>query len=316
MMIPSLAPFREIPTGLAGYRDFGFRGLGRLGSVNVAPLAQAQFSGRLSPSYVSSQWQPGYSLTPQVWPEMTASQGFAQQVAGLLGGSAIQLPGNQVLNLPDGSNYPMMWVVQLPGGQIVNPASMLPQGVILSFPDECAAESAFASMIPGAQLSATCAAGGTGMTPTQLAVSQGATTPVTGSGQSTVVGYTPPVSSTPVSVAAPVQTSVTFAASDTCSSIAAKIGALQQAGQSNIVIWNQLPESLLTCPVAEALNPQDAMYAPSSAGTTGAGSMSTAGSGAASGTNAGNSGSTGATDNTALYVGLGIAALVVVLWLK
>lgn len=161
------------------------------GSIDVSKLAQAQFAGQLQEGYVSLQYQPNYEPGLQPWPLQEATQGFAQQVAQLLGGSAVQVPGNQLQNLP-GSNYPSVWAVSLPGGGVVDPAQLFPAGVILSYPDECTAETSLVSQIPGAVLSSACAGGGTGMTPTQLAVSQGATAPVLPGGQSTIVGYTPP----------------------------------------------------------------------------------------------------------------------------
>ena len=173
-----------------------------LGSINVGPLAQAQFSGQLGESYETGlMYQPVYTSTPQPWPRNQASQSFAAQVASLLGGSAAQVPGSQVDNLP-GSDYPSVWVVNLPGG-VVDPAQLFPQGVILSYPDECAVENALVGSIPGGALSPACAGGGSGMTPTQLAVSQGATIPVTPSGQSTIVGYTPPAPAAQPPAAAP-----------------------------------------------------------------------------------------------------------------
>jgi len=309
MMIPSLAPSREIPTGLAGMRSFDFRGIGRLGAVNVGPLAQAQFNGQLRPSYATGlTWQPSYTETPQVWPNSQASAAFASQVASLLGGSAVQVPGNQI-NPLNGSEFPLVWVVQLSDGSLVDPAGLFPQGVSLSFPDECTAERELAMGIPGATMSSTCAAGGSGETPTQLAVSQGATPPVTPGGQSTVVGYTPPVPvSAPVSVAQPSQTSVSFSGADTCSSVVSKIAALQAAGQSNVVIWNQIPSTVAQCEVVKALNPQAPVYT-SPAQQSGAPSQgSQPGDMSGNGDTGQQSNSQSQGSNTNLYIGLAIAA--------
>jgi hypothetical protein len=168
------------------------------GQIDIGPLAQAFFQGQLSPAYLPPQsFQPSYLPEGQLSTLPTddyATDAFAAQLAGLLGGQVVQAPppGNiQGTGMP-----PANWVSV--DGQMILPGNLFPPGVILSFPDECAAENELAAEIPGAQLSSACASGQTGMTPTQLAVSQGATIPVTPSGQSTIVGYTPPAVSAPI----------------------------------------------------------------------------------------------------------------------
>lgn len=169
------------------------------GQIDIGPLAQAQFAGQLSPSFLPPQsFQPSYLPAGQLSTLPVydyATDSFASQVASLLGGSVVQAqpPGNT-----NGTGIPNAnWVSA--DGQMILPGNLFPPGVILDYPDECSAERNLVASIPGAVLSAACAAGGSGMTPTQLAVSQGATIPVTPSGQSTIVGYTPP----PVSIATP-----------------------------------------------------------------------------------------------------------------
>ena len=187
-------------------------GLRGFGAVNVGPLAQAQFSGQLSPSFDPTHYfQPAYLPAGQESPLpdwLYATQGFASQLASLLGGSVTQAQppgGYNGTGIPDAN-----WVSV--DGQMILPGNLFQPGTILSFPDECTAERYLVESIPGGQLSATCASGGTGQTPTQLAVSQGATPPVLPSGQSTVVGYTPiptpvlPVSA-PVSLPSPIVSS-------------------------------------------------------------------------------------------------------------
>ena len=276
-MVPSSLPLFEIPTGLMATGLNGLRGFGRgLGAVSVGPLAQAQFSGQLQPSYLPTQYfQAGYSSTPQALPTyLYATQGFAQQVASLLGGTVVSAPppGNY-----QGTGIPNAYQVQLPDGSLVLPGNLFPPGVILSFQSECDAEASLVASIPGAQLSATCSGGGTGTTPTQLAVAQGSTIPVTPGGQSTIIGYTAPpptpapivpitTSPVPVTVANPTGTAMTVSTPQmTCSQIAAGIQLAQLQGQSNPVIWNQIiavSPYLATCPSVQALNPSDPSYAP------------------------------------------------------
>lgn len=310
MMIASSLPNFEIPTGLMTTGLHSLGGFGRgLGAVNVGPLAAAQFSGQLNPQYSAQYWQPNYSSSPEQLPlYLTATQGFTQQLAGLLGGAAVQAapPGN--LN----GHTPNVWWVRLPDGSMILPGDLFPPGVILSYDSECSAESALASAISGGQMSRTCAAGGTGLTPTQLAVDQGATPPVTPGGQSTIVGYTPPPA-TPVQVAnptgAPVSTvAPVSAAPATCSTIAASIQQLQQQGLSNVVIWNLIQEqqpAMLTCPTVQALNPN--AYMQSQAATQ---------PGALDSGNTGQAPAAGSTppagsSNTGLYIGLAIAAALI-----
>ena len=184
-----------------------------LGAINVGPLAQAQFSGQIHPS-----WAPppmvlsGVDPNPQPLPNwLYPTQSFAEQIASLLGGSAIQAPpaynfGEISYNGQETNVLPDAWQVSV-DGQNIMPGGLIYPNIVLSFEDECDAENYFAQEIPGAQLSPTCASGGAGMTPTQLAVSQGATPPVTPGGQSTIVGYTPPPVTSVPKLPAPITSS-------------------------------------------------------------------------------------------------------------
>jgi len=331
-MVPSGLPNFEIPTGLMATGLRGLRGFGRgLGQVSVEAIATAQFQGQLTPSFLPQQYfQASYSQTPQALPlYLYATQGFASQIAGLLGGSVVSAPppGNY-----QGTGIPNAYWVKLPDGSMVLPGNLLQPGTVLGFQDECAAEQYFQGSIPGSELSATCAGGGTGITPTQLAVSQGATAPVTPSGQSTIVGYTPtatttvqPVGTTPVvpvsvpattttvTAAAPTQ-AVNFTAGDSCSTVQQKIASLQAGGYSNIVIWNMIAavsQNLLLCSSAEALNPSDDLYA--YAASTVTQQPGTVQGTQQTSTTQQTSGTTTTSDNTALYIG--IAAVIGLLFL-
>lgn len=175
------------------------------GAIDVGPLAQAQFSGELSPSFLPTQYfQPAYMPAGQQSPVGTpyATDSFAAAIASLLGGQVVQAPPPGNLNgtdIPDGD-----WISV--DGEMIWAGNLFPPGIVLSFPDECAAENYLVQSIPGASLSAVCAAGGTGETPTQLAVSHGATIPALPSGQSTIVGYTPPapIAQTPSQAIGPI----------------------------------------------------------------------------------------------------------------
>lgn len=316
MMLPSSLPAFEIPTGLMATGLNGLRGFGRgLGAVSVGPLAQAQFAGQLHPDYLPTQYfQAGYSTTPQALPTyLYATQGFAQQVASLLGGTVVSAPppGDY-----QGTGIPNAYQVQLPDGSLVLPGNLFPPGVILSFQSECDAEASLVASIPGAQLSATCSGGGTGTTPTQLAVSQGSTIPVTPGGQSTIIGYTAPpptpapivpitTSPVPVTVANPTGQPVAAPVAPSCSNVGQNIAAWQASGLSNAVIWNHIVSqapTLVSCSSVQALNPNAPIYAPASPGAgaqpgdTGDQGTATDGAPVAS-----------TSDNTMLYVGLAVA---------
>ena len=308
MMIPSSLPNFEIPTGLMGTGLRGLRGFGRgLGQVSVQAIAQAQFLGQISPSFMPTQYfTAGYSTTPQALPTyLYATSDFAGQIASLLGGSVVSAPppGNY-----QGTNIPNALWVQLSDGSMVLPGNLMQAGTVLSFEDECDAENYFASSIPGGQLSSTCSGGGTGLTPSQISNPPVTTTPVT-----TTPVSTTPIVTTPVSVSQPTAAPVTFTLSDTCSTAQAKIAALQAAGQSNVVIWNQIPSSLAMCSVVEALNPSASIYDPATSGSGSQPGSVNSGSGNSGATgNTSSTSSTGATStsNTGLYIGIGAAILI------
>jgi len=328
MMIQSNLPNFEIPTGLMATGLQGLRGFGRglAGAIDVSALAQAQFRGQITPSWAPAPMVlSGPDPDPQPLPAwLYATQQFAQQLASLLGGTAVQAPPNYffgtiVYNGQVTTTLPPAWQVSI-GGQLVLPGALFQPGVILSFPDECTAENYFAESIPGATVSATCAAGGTGLTPTQLAIDNGATPPVTPGGQSTIVGYTPPTSipaqppittiTNPVTVANPTGQPVTVAPAvqPTCSSVQQNIAQWQAAGLSNATIWatiQQQAPQLLSCPSVMALNP-GAYTAPQNAEQPGQ-VQYPKGTGTQQ-TQQDNSQSSSGSSNTALYIGLAIAA--------
>jgi hypothetical protein len=146
------------------------------GAIDVGPLAQAQFSGELSPSFLPTQYfQPAYMQAGQQSPVGTpyATDSFAAAIASLLGGQVVQAPPPGNLNgtdIPDGD-----WISV--DGEMIWAGNLFPPGIVLSFPDECAAENYLVQSIPGASLSAVCAAGGTGETPYQLALAKSAPAP-------------------------------------------------------------------------------------------------------------------------------------------
>ena len=158
------------------------------GSTDVSALAKAFFEGNLPSSFLPVQsFQPSYlpagqlSTLPQ-WEYVTPD--FAQRVASLL-------PGSSVIQAPpwggwEGTGIPAANWVQTPDGPFM-PGNLDPPGVILNYGDECAVEQAFASMIPGGTLSPTCAAGGTGLTPAQMAIQNSGMSP-TRSGDSFSIG--------------------------------------------------------------------------------------------------------------------------------
>lgn len=141
-----------------------FRGFG---AVDISHLAQAQFLGQLAPSFLPQQYfDAGYSTEPQAIPTWEyATNSFAEQLAGLLGGSVVQAPPPG--NLQGKSIPPANWI-QTPDGTMVLPGDLVQPGTVLAFQDECAAERYFVDSIPGAMLSAACASGQTGLVPSQI----------------------------------------------------------------------------------------------------------------------------------------------------
>jgi len=274
MFVPSSLPNFEIPTGLMASGLDAFRGFGRgLGAVSVGPIAQAQFSGQLKPSFLPTQYfTAGYSNVPQALPTwLYATQAFASQIAGLLGGSVVSAPppGNY-----QGTGIPNTYWVQLGDGTMVLPGNLLQPGTILSFEDECSSENYFQQSIPGSVLSATCAAGGTGMTPAQLAQSKAPPPPVYAVPPPTPIaptGTTPPIAVIPEPVQTPVALSPIPSSSQTAP---ANQTAVQPAAQQPGTMQGSQQQ-------------QTQQQAPAT-------------------TN----------DNTTLYIGLGIAALVVLFAFK
>ncbi len=337
MMVASQLPNFEIPTGLMatglrGLRGFG-KGLRGMGQVNVGPLATAFFEGKITPSYLPTQYYNGpMGETEPASQEWYATQTFAQQVASLLGGSVINVaPTAGAMGLPEGnapivagSNFPPAYTVQLPDGTV------LPGALALDATgyDECAVETALLTVVPGGQLSAACAAGGTGLTLTQLAIQNSTLSPaqqivaandIVGGAANLPPASTPvniptvtvqPVAQPPVTPANPTGIAPTVPAAspaaDPCTSIQASIAAWQASGISNATIYSAIQQqapSLLTCASVQALT--------TSAGAPPAGSGTQPGDLQGSGgTNNTNNTTPPATDNTTLYVGIGIALLV------
>lgn len=162
-------------------------GLRGMGATDVGPLAAAFFQGEVQPAFLGPQFYNGpLGEQEQAAEGWYATTGFAQQVASLLGGSVIDVPPTAAAahlfsSTPQGppaagTNWPNAYTVQLPDGTIL-PGTLFPPGIVLSYPDECAAENALVGIVPGGQLSATCAGGGTGLTPTQLALQNGSLSP-------------------------------------------------------------------------------------------------------------------------------------------
>ena len=142
-------------------------GLRGLGGVDVGPLAAAQFQGQINGSFDAPWYQAPYMPTGQLTQAPALyymDAGTVAQIASLVGGSPTLCPVNM-------QGAPQANCISLADG-VWNPGPSFPPGVILSYPDECAAEQSLLSEVPGGQLSAACAAGGTGETPAQ----KGATT--------------------------------------------------------------------------------------------------------------------------------------------
>ncbi len=185
--------------GPGGGRDGDFMiGLRGFAGVDVGALGQAQFEGEINPSWLAPPMvTSGPDPNPQPLPAwLYPTQGFASQVAGLLGGSVAFAPpaynfGTITVNGQETTTLPNAYQVSV-DGQLVMPGNIWQPGSLLDFTDECDAEQYFAASIPGGQLSATCAAGGPGETTSQLAVQKGDSIPALPSGESTIVGYTPP----------------------------------------------------------------------------------------------------------------------------
>ncbi len=156
--------------------------------------------------------------------------------------------------------------------------------------------------------------------------------------------YYAPIVTTPTPPATqlsnPTGTAVSFTSSDTCTSVGPKIAAMQTVGISNPVIWSQIPASLIACANVKALNPQESIYqtiAPPASqpggvetldpNTTGmpilppgtcsanqtyippGGTMPNNGLVTPTGACVDNA-AAGTTDNTALYIGIAVAAAV------
>jgi hypothetical protein len=339
MFIPSTLPQFEIPTGLMptglrGLRGFG-HGLGALGQIDVGPLGQAIFSGQIQPS-----WDPtpmvlsGPDPNPQPLPAwLYPSQSFTQQLASLLGGTAVQAPpaydfGTITYQGQVTNTLPPAWQVSV-GGVLIMPGAIFQPGTILQFDSECAVENMLVQVISDAQLSSACASGGTGTTPTQLAIQQGATAPVTPSGQPTIVGYTPPAATNnpvtttpivaqptqPVAVSLPTTTPAQTvpSAAPTCSTIGTPIQQLQSAGYSNPVIWQMIAiqyPALLTCPAVIALQPAN-YSAPPASQQPGAVTQPS-GSGSGNGSSSSSSSSGPSTNTILIVAAIAIGALLLI----
>lgn len=316
MMVPSSLPTFEIPTGLMATglgRLRGMGGLGRgLGAIDVEPLAQAMMSGGVSPQFLPPQsFQPSYLpagqlLTLPTW--LYATQGFASQIAGFLNGSVTQAPppGDY-----QGTGIPLAYWVRLPDGSMLLPGNLFQPGTVLSFPDLCTAENYLTNSIPGSAFGSSCGSYASG-TPNPLVGSGGVQAPVVNpptAAPKIVTAPVAPIVTSPIQVAAPAGTGVSVPNSglpatptaDPCQQAATAIAGAQASGMSNIVIWTQLTTNyptLASCPSVVALNPsayqqQSAVQQP--------GDMT-----------GGNDQSVNLTppvsSNTGLYVGLAIAA--------
>jgi len=149
------------------------RGLHGLGQISVSALANAVFNGQIDPGS-DSNYEQGQTynacgsetLAPQEIPEQYfATPGYAAQFAGLLGGSVSSGPFPS--GILCGTNIPPVNYVNVDGQSLI-PGQIMGPGQVWGFSDECDAENYLAGQIPGGQVSATCAAGGTGELPGEI----------------------------------------------------------------------------------------------------------------------------------------------------
>jgi hypothetical protein len=329
MMMPSSLPNFEIPTGLMGtglrgLRGFG-RGLGATGSINLQPLAQAFLSGAIRPQFNGSNtWNPGYASTPQSLPSYYyLDDTSSAQIAALLGASVTKLPP---FDVPPGTNIPLANWILFGDGTVVLAGNIAQEGILSpSIPNMsslCGMQQLLSYAIPNGALDSSCTPNLQVGSTVQASAPQTAASLQSGYGLAPLEPYTGPVTTAPIQPvgttppqavtiqpANPTGASATFTAADSCSTVASKIAALQAAGQSNITIWTQVPDALLTCTSVMALNPTDAMYQ-TGAGASQPGDVSSGGAGSG-GTGTGNNTTTPpAADNTSTYLAIGAAVLI------
>jgi hypothetical protein len=332
MMMPSSLPNFEIPTGLMGTGLRGLRGFGRgLGAIDLQPLAQACLNGMVGPnSFIEGlTWTPGYASTPQALPGGTyyLNDSTSAAIAAQLGATVVQLPP---FDVPAGTNIPLANWIQFPDGTVVLAANIANEcNLSPSIPNMtplCGMQQLLSYAIPDGALDSSCTPNTAAASLVQASAPQNPATLTSGYGLAPLTPYQPQVTtmpaiptpvlpktpvSNPVTVANPAGSSVSFTAADSCSTVASKIATLQAAGQSNITIWNQVPDALLTCSAVIALNPTDAMYE-TGAGASQPGNVSSGGAGSSSTGN--NSTAATTTDNTGTYLAIG-AAVLIGLWM-
>jgi len=127
-----------------------------LGSTDVSKLAAAMAAHSINPSYVTKMWQPGYTDTPEALPsQLCLDDATSKQIAGLLGGSVVQMPA-QNLN----GQVPLCNFIQLPDGGLVRAADVAQiAGIspnIYGMSELCGYEQLLSMGIPGGVMGSDC----------------------------------------------------------------------------------------------------------------------------------------------------------------
>lgn len=134
-----------------------------MGDTAVASLAQALFSGGITPSYIDGQyWQPPYKSTPELLNKyLYVDDSTAQGIASLLGGAVFKAAPTDLG--PNVESAPLANWVKLADGNVLNAAmatgqwlwgSLKPQQANIG--NECQVEDLLALNVPGGTVSDTC----------------------------------------------------------------------------------------------------------------------------------------------------------------
>ena len=167
-----------------------------MGDIDVSALAEACTSGSIQGqlsllTYTDPVWGPTNVGEEQI------DSGTANQIAGLLGLNAQNLPMTTTYKLAVGStDISNAWYINVDGywenlADLANECMNGPQG------DECQMGALLASMVPGSTINSACAA-----TPPTGDIQSFATVQTPGGPESVVAPYTPTYSSTPTSSSA------------------------------------------------------------------------------------------------------------------